>query len=209
KSTLLRLIAGLETLQQGSITLPSGRVATPKSYVPPEERGVGIVFQHPSLFPHLNVLENVMFGLHGMPKEAAQRMAKNLLAQVGCDALAGSYAHQLSGGQQQRVALARALAPSPEVMLLDEPFANLDQQLRIAIRQEAQDLLRDRNTATLMVTHDPQEAMQMADRICMLSSEGTILQVAAPQTIYAQPANEAVACFFGRVALVPGDVKEN
>ncbi len=207
KSTLLRLIAGLEHVQAGSIRINDTTIAATDTHLPPEQRGVGIVFQHPSLFPHLNVLENVMFGLNNIPRAEAKERAHALLEHVHFSGREQDYPHMLSGGQHQRVALARALAPSPSIMLLDEPFANLDSSLRRTIREETKSLLKSQSTTTIMVTHDPQEALVMADSICLLDSKGRILQTGEPEQLYLHPDNKEVAAFFGQVNLIDGQTK--
>ncbi len=207
KTTLLRLIAGLEHPDEGSITLGGRCVSDTSTHVPPQERGVGIVFQHPSLFPHLSVEENVMFGMHTAPRNEARSRARALLEQVHFSGREKDYPHMLSGGQHQRVALARALATSPAVMLLDEPFANLDSALRRTIREETRTLLKARGSTTIMVTHDPHEALMMADMVCLLGSDGSVLQTGHPRDLYIQPASRDVATFFGDVNLIEGNVE--
>jgi len=198
KTTLLRVAAGLEELQHGRIIIDGCAVAEPGYFIPPEMRGVGLVFQDYALFPHLTVAGNVGFGLHKKP--AGERAARihEVLKQVGMADYADAFPHQLSGGQQQRVALARALAPRPRVMLLDEPFSGLDTRLREQIRDDALHVLKSSGTATLMVTHDPEEAMFMADRIAVMR-EGRVEQNGNPLEIYARPATAFVASFFGQV----------
>ncbi len=155
KTTLLRLAAGLEKLQEGTISINGEIVAEPGRHVPPEHRGIGLMFQDYALFPHMNVVDNVTFGLKGAPAAEARRRAMDMLEQVGMTAHAAKYPHMLSGGQQQRVALARALAPGPKLLLLDEPFSGLDTNMRARIREETLAVLRRSGVATLMVTHDP------------------------------------------------------
>jgi iron(III) transport system ATP-binding protein len=198
KTTLLRIAAGLEPLQQGRIIIDGCAIAEPGYVVPPEARGVGFVFQDYALFPHLDVAGNVGFGLHRLG--AAQRLSrvKEVLLQVGMQDYAHAYPHQLSGGMQQRVALARALAPRPRVMLLDEPFSGLDTRLREQIRDDALHVLKSSGTATLMVTHDPEEAMFMADRLAIMRAGG-IEQQGGPVEVYSRPATAFVAAFFGQV----------
>lgn len=193
KSTLLRLIAGLETLQSGSIHRDDGALSTPEASIPPEKRRIGLVFQHASLFPHLNVRENVCFGMRPKSREKAQA----LLAQVRFSGREEAYPHTLSGGEQQRVALARALAARPELLLLDEPFASLDYDLRKQLRADIHALLKARGIPTLMVTHDPQEALQLADRIVLLGPDGAVEQIGSPRELYLSPHSEYAACFFG------------
>jgi iron(III) transport system ATP-binding protein len=206
KSTLLRIAAGLERLQQGSVALAGRVVAGPGGEVPPERRSIGLVFQDYALFPHLDVLRNVRFGLHKLPAAEATRQAMQALAQVGMDGYARSFVHQLSGGQQQRVALARALAPRPDVLLLDEPFSGLDSQLRAQIRDETLHLLKQSGTATLLVTHDPEEAMFLGDRIALMK-QGRLVQVGRPEDLYLHPTSAFAAGFFGEINRLDGVVR--
>ncbi len=206
KTTVLRLAAGLEQLQQGRISIADTVVAGAGRDLPPEQRGVGLVFQDFALFPHLSVAENVGFGLRGRGRGERARQVAAVLAQVRLSDYADTYPHQLSGGQQQRVALARAMAPAPKVMLLDEPFSGLDVSLRREVRDEALHVLKSTGIATLMVTHDPEEAMFMADRIALMQA-GRFEQVGSPSELYFQPANRFVAGFFGEVNALPGEVR--
>jgi iron(III) transport system ATP-binding protein len=171
--------------------------------VPPEARGVGMVFQDYALFPHLTVLQNVAFGLDRLPAAQRQERAHAALAQVGLEALAAANPSLLSGGQQQRVALARALAPSPRVMLLDEPFSGLDTRLRRQVRDETLHLLKDSGVTTLLVTHDPDEALFMADRVALMRA-GRLVQTANPAEIYYRPVDAFAAEFFGEVNRILG-----
>ncbi len=196
KTTLLRIAAGLERLQEGRVVLGGTLMADGATRdVPPEERNVGVVFQDYALFPHLTVLDNVAFGLAGMPAEARRRRALEMLAQVGLGGVADAFPHTLSGGQQQRVALARALAPRPRLMLFDEPFSGLDTRLRDRVRDQTLHVLKEHGAATLLVTHDPEEAMFMGDRIAVMRA-GRIEQIGRPVDVYFHPANPFVANFF-------------
>jgi len=206
KSTLMRLAAGLERLQQGMIVIDDEIVADKDRHVPPEHRGIGLMFQDYALFPHLSVIDNVAFGLCGKPN--AERRARDVLDQVGMIPFAQSYPHMLSGGQQQRVALARALAPEPKVLLLDEPFSGLDTSMRGRIREETLSVLKANGVATVMVTHDPEEAMFMADRIKVLGDNGRILQAGRPHDIYYHPQHEFVAKLFGLMNRFEGVVED-
>lgn len=208
KTTLLRIAAGLETLQQGRVALEGKEVARCGGHhLPPEKRSVGLAFQDSALFPHLSVLENVTFGLKHLPVAARRQRALALLEQLGMAAHAESYPHMLSGGQQQRVALARALAPEPDLMLLDEPFSSLDARLRDQIRDDTLHVLKKVGAATLLVTHDPEEAMFMADRIALMR-DGHIVQVGTPRELYCNPSDPFVVTFFGEVNELSGVVRD-
>ncbi len=198
KTTALRIAAGLEPLQRGRILMDGKPVAEEGTDVPPEERNVGLVFQDYALFPHLSVLDNVAFGLRDLGAPDRRRRVEDVLEQVGMADYTGAYPHRLSGGQQQRVALARALAPKPRVMLLDEPFSGLDTQLRNLIRDETLHVLKKSGAATLMVTHDPEEAMFMAERVALMRA-GRLVQVGHPADLYFAPSDAFVAGFFGDV----------
>ncbi|MEQ9329247.1 MAG: ABC transporter ATP-binding protein [Rhodospirillales bacterium] len=205
KTTALRIAAGLEALSRGRAVI-NGKVASDRdNHLAPEQRSVGFLFQDFALFPHLDVRDNVAFGLAGLP--AAERRARTdrLLATVGLSDYADAYPHILSGGQQQRVALARALAPEPRVMLLDEPFSDLDARLRDEVRDQTLHILKERGVATLMVTHDPEEAMWMADRIALMR-DGVIVQMGTPTELYFRPADAFAASFFGDVNRLAGTV---
>jgi len=206
KSTILRLSAGLEKVQTGTIAIDDVTVATADLHVPPEHRHVGLMFQDYALFPHLSVIDNVTFGLIHMPKDKAKARAMDILEQFGMTDQADKYPHTLSGGQQQRVALARALAPEPKLLLLDEPFSGLDTNLRQKIREETLEVLKQSGVATLMVTHDPEEAMFMADRIKIIGANGQILQAGRPHEIYYHPNHEFVAKLFGMMNRYEGIV---
>jgi iron(III) transport system ATP-binding protein len=206
KTTLLRLAAGLEPLQAGRVEVGGAPVAEPGREVPPEARGVGFVFQDYALFPHLTVEENVAFGLRPVPRGQRKWRIVDALARVGLEAHASHYPHMLSGGQQQRVALARALAPRPAVLLLDEAFASLDTRLREQVRDDTLHVLQNAGIATLIVTHDAEEAMFMADRIALLRA-GRLEQVGTPAELYLHPANPFVATFLGEVNRVAGRVR--
>ncbi|MCH7937933.1 MAG: ABC transporter ATP-binding protein [Proteobacteria bacterium] len=207
KTTLLRLAGGLERLQKGRIAIDDEIVADKDTHVEPEHRGIGLMFQDYALFPHLSIIDNVTFGLFGQTKDQAHRRAMDMLDQVGMTRHATSYPHMLSGGQQQRVALARALAPEPKVLLLDEPFSGLDTNMRGQIREQTLSVLKASGVATVMVTHDPEEAMFMADRIKILGANGRILQAGRPHEIYYHPRHEFVAKLFGLMNRFEGVVK--
>jgi iron(III) transport system ATP-binding protein len=205
KSTTLRLIAGVERAEAGTIALDGITVCSKGVFLPPEQRSVGLMFQDFALFPHLSVAENVAFGLSGKRAEKLNRV-KELLARVDLTRHLQSYPHELSGGEQQRAALARALAPRPRVMLMDEPFSGLDNRLRDGIRDETLGLLKDEGTAVMMVTHEPEEAMRMADRIALMR-DGRIVQQGAPYNLYNSPADKAAAAFFSDINVIRGTVQ--
>ncbi|MEW6580205.1 MAG: ABC transporter ATP-binding protein, partial [Chloroflexota bacterium] len=201
KTTVLRLIAGLERPDGGTIHLGGRMVSGPGVFVPANRRRVGLVFQDYALFPHMTVEKNIAYGLAGRDNRR-QRVAE-MLALVGLDGLGGRYPHALSGGQQQRVALARALAPQPGMVLLDEPFSNLDVALRRQVREDVQRILRDAGVSAILVTHDQEEAMSLADRIGLLF-DGALHQLGTPRDLYERPASRRAALFMGAANLVPG-----
>lgn len=196
KSTLLRLAAGLEAVQAGSIELGGELLASQSKMPPPEKRPVGMMFQENALFPHMSVRDNVAFGLPHLASADQNARVAELLAMVGLSNLADRYPHQLSGGQQQRIALIRSLAPEPSVLLMDEPYASIDITLRRELREAARQTIKRSGTTAIMVTHDPPEAMEMADVIAVLDA-GKIAQVASPEDIYKHPADVSVAALFG------------
>jgi iron(III) transport system ATP-binding protein len=206
KTTLLRCIAGFEDIAGGEIRLHGEAVSRPGFRVAPERRRVGMVFQDYALFPHLTVEQNVAFGLGRKPDEAAHLRVRQLLATVGLSGRGHHYPHELSGGQQQRVALARALAPRPELILLDEPFSNLDVGLRERLSVEVRDILKREGSTAILVTHDQHEAFAMADEIGIMY-EGRIQQWDVPYNLYHRPANRFVADFIGQGVLLPGVVR--
>jgi iron(III) transport system ATP-binding protein len=205
KTTVLRCIAGFETAQAGRILLGGEVVSGPGAFVPPERRRVGMVFQEYALFPHLRVAENIAFGLHALPREARGARIAELAELVGLAPVLGKYPHELSGGQQQRVALARALAPRPELLLLDEPFSNLDVDLRERLSVEVREIIKASGATAVLVTHDQQEAFAMADEIGVLH-EGRIQQWAPAYELYHRPANRFVADFVGQGVFLPARV---
>lgn len=202
KSTLLRIAAGVLPVQTGRVLLDSTLIATATASPPPEARDIGLVFQEGALFPHLSVTENIGFGI---PKDQhRQKRIDDVLSLLGLQDFAERFPGMLSGGQQQRVALGRALAPAPRVLLLDEPFANVDVILRRALREQTRQILKARDAIVVMVTHDPEEAMEIADRIVILD-EGTIIQNGSAAEIFDEPASVAVGAMFGNSQIVQGE----
>jgi iron(III) transport system ATP-binding protein len=206
KTTLLRLAAGVERPSAGSIRINDREVAG-GSFEPPERRGVGLMFQDFALFPHLSNLANVMFGLKSLPRPDAEREARLALERVGLGGHAELYPHMLSGGEQQRVALARAVAPRPSVLLMDEPFSGLDRRLRDQVRADVLHVLRESRVTCVIVTHDAEEAMLLADRIAVMRA-GRLVQVGDPHTLYRAPADLFAARFFCELNEVPATVRD-
>ena len=205
KTSLLRAIAGLERVTTGSITIAGSVVAGPSTFIPPERRNVGMVFQQGALFPHMTVWKNVMYGITRSP--AADEIVRRALDRVGMLEYRDRYPDQLSGGQQQRVALARAIAPSPAIVLLDEPFASLDASLRAVLREDVRDVLEQASMTALLVTHDQDEALSIADVVAVMQ-RGRILQTAAPQIVYKAPASSDVARIIGDGQLLECEVRD-
>jgi len=207
KTTLLRSIAGFENIESGSIVL-DGEIVSGQRFVPAERRRIGMVFQDYALFPHLTVARNVAFGLSDLNAAQIARTVDSLLETVGLTDAGSKYPHELSGGQQQRVALARALAPEPRLLLMDEPFSNLDVSLRESLSMEVRSILKERGTTALLVTHNQQEAYAMADRIGVISC-GTMHQWDTPHAVYHRPASAEVAGFVGEGTLIEGRISGN
>ena len=205
KSTLMRLIAGFDSVGGGSIVLDGGILSDSSKTVAPERRSIGIVPQDSALFPHLNVSQNIGFGLSGLSKEAKAERVGELLRLIRMEEFASRMPQELSGGQVQRVALARALAPKPKLVLLDEPFSALDAELRGQLREEVRQVLRAEGATAVLVTHDQEEALSLADRVAVLR-EGKIIQVGSPSEIYNSPADVGIATFLGESVLVDGKV---
>lgn len=203
KSTTLRIAAGVDRQTSGQVLLDGAIISNDSVHLPPEKRSIGLMFQDFALFPHLSVLDNVAFGLKSADK---RDLALILLDKVGLKDAAGKFPHQLSGGEQQRVALARALAPNPSVMLMDEPFSGLDNRLRDGIRDDTLAILKDLNTAVLLVTHEPEEAMRMADNIALMRA-GKVVQYGAPYNLYNAPTDRLVAGFFSDINVIHGVVE--
>ncbi len=206
KTTTLRLIAGLEKPNAGQIQLRDDAVAGNGQFVPPEERGVGVVFQEFALFPHLTARENVAFGLQGWSESERTARVDELLDLVGLAAHDEDYPDELSGGQQQRVALARSLAPEPEMLLLDEPFSNLDVDLRVEMREEVRRIIKEAGVTAISVTHDQEEALSISDRVAVMN-DGTLEQVDTPEQVFQQPESRFVAGFLGHASFLSGAVR--
>ncbi|TVQ54954.1 MAG: ABC transporter ATP-binding protein [Rhodobacteraceae bacterium] len=202
KTTTLRMIGGFEPPDSGRVVF-DGRDVTAD---PPERRGFGFVFQDYALFPHLSVLDNVRFGLRGLSRAAGRARAAEMLALVGLSDHGKRMPHALSGGQQQRVALARTLATEPRLVLLDEPFSNLDAARRVETRQEVRSLLRQAGSAAILVTHDQEEALALADRVAVMEA-GRLAQIGAPDTVYRNPCDCFVASFLSRATILPGEAR--
>jgi len=206
KSTSLRIAAGVDRQSRGRVLVDGREVSGDTIHLPPEKRSVGLMFQDFALFPHLNVAGNVGFGLHDTPRQARDRRVGELLERVDLGGFGAKYPHQLSGGEQQRVALVRAMAARPRVMLMDEPFSGLDDRLRDGIRDETLSLMKEEGTAVLLVTHEPDEAMRMADQIALMR-DGRIVQVGAPYNLYNAPLDRAAAAFFSDINILHGVVR--
>lgn len=206
KTTLLRMAAGLERPTGGRILINDEVVAGPGVHIPPERRGVGLMFQDFALFPHLTLLENTAFGLKDLPHEDAVRIAHSALERVGLAKYANEYPHILSGGEQQRVALARAIAPRPGVLMMDEPFSGLDTQLRDDMREETLTILRETRATCILVTHSSEEAMHMGDRIAVMR-EGRVLQAGTPEELFHSPASINTARMFSDLNEIPVNIK--
>lgn len=205
KSTTLRMIAGVEMQDSGEIYVDGNLICDTVHRVPPERRNIGLMFQDFALFPHLSVAENVAFGLKG-PKDQQRARVAELLERVDLLRYIDSYPYELSGGEQQRVALARALAPRPPIMLMDEPFSGLDNRLRDGIRDDTLEILKEQDTAVLLVTHEPEEAMRMADEIALMRG-GQIVQKGAPYNIYRAPVDKAAVAFFSDINVIRAKVQ--
>jgi iron(III) transport system ATP-binding protein len=205
KSTTLRIIAGVERQGSGEIYVDGNLICDGVTSVPPEQRHIGLMFQDFALFPHLNVADNVAFGLNGSKDEKRLRVIE-LLKRVDMMRYIDSYPYELSGGEQQRVALARALAPRPAIMLMDEPFSGLDNRLRDGIRDDTLEILKEQDAAVLLVTHEPEEAMRMADEIALMRA-GRVVQKGAPYNIYRAPADKEAVAFFSDINVVRATVE--
>ncbi|MEM7346569.1 MAG: ABC transporter ATP-binding protein [Chloroflexota bacterium] len=206
-TTTLRLVAGLEKPDAGDIWIGEQQVSGNQVWVSATQRKIGMVFQDYALFPHLSVAQNIEFGIPQLSSADRKKRVATLLDLVGLIGLEDRYPHQLSGGQQQRVALARALAPSPTVMLLDEPFSNLDASLRQSMREDVRKILHEAEVTTIFVTHDQEEALRLADELIVMEG-GRLLQNGAPETVYRYPANLKVAQFLAKVNVLSGEAKQ-
>ncbi|ELZ81532.1 ABC transporter ATP-binding protein [Haloferax larsenii] len=205
KTTTLRLIAGLDRPDRGEVRLNGSPVSGNGSFVAPEERGVGVVFQEFALFPHLTAAENIAFGLKHLSKSEREARVDELLDLVGLETQGESYPDELSGGQQQRVALARSLAPEPAILLLDEPFSNLDVDLRVQMREEVRRILKEAGVTAVSVTHDQEEAMSISDRVAVMN-DGKLEQIGEPEQVFQHPESRFVASFLGYAGFLPGHV---
>jgi iron(III) transport system ATP-binding protein len=207
KTTTLRLIAGFERPDDGKVLLNDQVMADRTTFVPPERRGISMVFQDHALFPHLTAKQNVLFGLNKLPKLAAHEKAMGMLRLVGLEHLAERYPHELSGGERQRIALARALAPNPVLLLLDEPFSSLDADMRVEVREQVRGILKAARATAVFVTHDQEEALYMGDRIAVFN-RGRVEQIDTPQRVFHAPNSRFVADFIGSTDFIWGEVVE-
>jgi len=205
KTTVLRCVAGFESISEGEIRINGARMSGRGALVPPERRHIGMVFQDYALFPHLSVAQNIAFGLRTLSRDERDSQVAKLIDVVGLAGMAASFPHELSGGQQQRVALARALAPQPDLLLLDEPFSNLDTELRQRLSLEVREIIKRSNTTALLVTHDQHEAFAIADEIGIMH-QGEIEQWDSAYNLYHRPASRFIADFVGQGVFVPGEV---
>ncbi|ELZ95472.1 ABC transporter ATP-binding protein [Haloferax sulfurifontis] len=205
KTTTLRLIAGLDRPDGGEVRLNGNVVSGGDTFRAPEERGVGVVFQEFALFPHLTAAENIAFGLKDLDEAARDERVADLLDLVGLETQGDSYPDELSGGQQQRVALARSLAPEPAILLLDEPFSNLDVDLRVQMREEVRRILKEAGVTAVSVTHDQEEAMSISDRVAVMN-DGDLEQVGEPEQVFQHPESRFVAGFLGYAGFLPGRI---
>lgn len=205
KSTMLRVAAGIQRVKAGEVRVNGTLVSSAEYHMPPQKRGVGLMFQDFALFPHMSVLQNAAFGLTDLGRRAAIKQARSALERVGLADREDAYPHMLSGGQQQRLALARTFAPRPGILMLDEPFSSLDARLRETVRSETLAILRETRATTLIVTHDPEEAMVLGDRIALLR-DGRIVQVDSAAETYRRPADLNAARFFSPLTEISATV---
>ena len=205
KTTLLRAIAGFEPVISGTITLEEQFISSPQIYIAPEQRNIGMVFQDYALFPHLNVADNISFGIRKQPRKVKKQRIEELLELINLPNYGDYYPHELSTGQQQRIALARALAPRPRLVMMDEPFASQDVKLRNILAREVREILKHEGTTAILVTHDQFEAFAMADKIGVLQ-KGRLIQWDSGYNLYHQPVNHFIAQFIGQGSLIEGTV---
>ncbi|HHB83900.1 MAG TPA: ABC transporter ATP-binding protein, partial [Devosia sp.] len=207
KSTVLRVAAGIQAISGGEVRVNGTLVSSKKMQVSPDQRGVGLMFQDFALFPHLNLLNNVCFGLNKIPRKEAVKRARAALKRVGLQERENDFPHMLSGGQQQRLALARTFAPRPGILMLDEPFSSLDARLRENVRTQTLAILRETRATTIIVTHDPEEAMVLGDRIALLR-DGQVAQIDTVSRIYSNPADLQIARFFSTLTEIDAVVND-
>lgn len=208
KTTTLRLISGFERPDAGQVMLNGQILSSVNEHVPPQKRGIGFVFQDYALFPHMTALENVAFGLTKLPKHKRNVFAEEVLCRTGMGEFKDRSPAELSGGQQQRVALARAIAPEPELILLDEPFSNLDAMLRTVTRKEVRSIIKKARMSAVLVTHDQEEALSFADRVGVMNG-GRIEQIGTPEEVYYKPKTKFVAQFLGKTNIFEADVDDS
>ncbi|RYE07809.1 MAG: ABC transporter ATP-binding protein [Hyphomicrobiales bacterium] len=206
KSTILRVASGIQPISGGEVRINGRIVSSPRVHLPPDRRGIGLMFQDFALFPHLTLLGNVLFGLKSLGRTAALAQARQALKRVGLDEREADYPHMLSGGQQQRLALARSIAPRPGILMLDEPFSSLDARMRESVRNETLAVLRETHATTIIVTHDPEEAMLLGDRIALLR-HGRIAQIDSAAEIYRTPVDLSAARFFSGLGEIAATVQ--
>ncbi len=206
KTTLLRLIAGFDSVDSGVIVMNGREVSSESMSIPPEKRNVGFVPQESALFPHLSVIKNISYGLSHLKSKAQKDRVSEMLNLIGMSEFGEAMPHKLSGGQRQRVAIARALAPNPDVLLLDEPFAALDAQLRSRLRDDVREILNAAHATAILVTHDQEEALSIADQVAVLR-DGRVAQIGSPRAIYSQPIDVELAKFLGDAVVVPGVIR--
>jgi len=207
KTSLLRIAAGLLEGSTGTVSIDNRVISGPGTFVPPEKRDVGLVFQDYALFPHMTLLQNVEFGLTALGRSEARKQAMRVLSRVGLEDRASDYPSLLSGGEQQRVALARALAPRPGILLMDEPFSGLDSRLRDHVRRESLELLRETRSTAIIVTHDAEEALRVGDKIALIRN-GELVQIGSASDLYYNPVDMFAAAFFSEINVLPARISD-